>query len=206
MAVTDAYQPFPLPIPFHASMHAQRNDYDACLDMELGVWETIVEAGFDAYCCPDGRKPYLERPWVKMPDSGRRFRVINSVVVGDQTFDSSNVVVTQMQVPIGYDGVIDSYSCGISGATPTGFVEGSGTLLWRLAADATRDPRFLRDLGQIRFSLGSLTVPVATSNSSLRIYSGNLVTFFAVFDSSGMGVLNNDSVVVCSISGWVYSR
>lgn len=188
------------------------NEYDYCLEQEKQVWDEIVGNGLDQVCCPQGRPPYALKPYIAMPDSGRRFKQVSSVLVGTNPPASGDTLVSVLSftVPIGYDGIIDTVICGVTpnGATPSGFVEGSGTLAWRVAADAINinNIRWLRDLGNILFSYGSLTIPIPTPNSSLRVYSGDLIAFYADFFSTGMGVLDPGATVVCGLSGWFYSR
>lgn len=189
--------------------------FQACLATQRVNWNDIMARGLDK-CCPQGRKPYIDRPFISMPDSGRRFNWVGSVLVGTNPPAVGQVTIpvtwqdgqTTQRVPIGYDGVIDTVICGVKpGASgSTGFVEGSGTLTWRIAADSIADVRFLRDLGNIKFSIGDLNVPIPTPNSSRRLYSGNLVQGYVVFDSSGNGVLAPDAAVIIGLSGWVYSR
>jgi hypothetical protein len=186
------------------------NVYDQCLQAEKCLWDEVVAGGLNQICCPRGREPYILKPYIAMPDSGRRFREINSILVGTNppVAGDTLVAVLSFTVPIGYDGVIDTVVLGTTPGTSgsTGFIEGSGTLAWRVAADAIATPRFLRDLGNVQFSIGSLTIPVPTPNSSLRVYSGDLVTVYADFFASGRGVLAPDASVVASLSGWFYSR
>ena len=192
------------------SNRPQPNIYDACLAQDKLMWDAIVAGGLDQICCPQGREPYYLKPYIAMPDSGRRFKEVGSVLVGTNPPVAGDTLVSVLsfRVPIGYDGVIDTVICGLAPGTggTTGFVEGSGTIAWRVAADAIATPRYLRNLGNILFSYGSLTVPVPTPNSSLRIYSGDLVAVYADFFSTGSGVLDPTATVVCGLSGWYYSR
>jgi len=203
------------------SVRPQANDYDACLWQEKAAWDCLVrDEGLMKICCPSGgRQPYALPPYIAMPDSGRRFKEIGSVLVGTNppSITPPNdvmVPVLQFSVPIGYDGVIDTVICGLAPGAggSTGFVEGSGTIVWRVACSVANNPtvvsqpRFLRNLGNLQFSLGSLAVPIPTPNSSLRVYSGNLITVYADFFASGSGVLDPTATVVCSLSGWFYGR
>lgn len=140
-------------------------------------------------------------PWVTMPSAGRRIREIGSFPVSSASFTGDSHAVLVFQVPVGYDGVIDTIVCNIQPTASSNFVEGSGMLVWRLDANG----RYLRDVGNIQFSLGSLSAPVPTTNSGLRIYSGNIVTFSVVFNASGSGI-NPAAVIVCAAFGWVYPR
>lgn len=170
------------------------NYYDQCLADELGDYDY-------AFDCGDiPRLGGCELPWVTMPTQGRRFREINSLPITVATpFDDTLQNVLSFLVPVGYDGIIDTVIANISGAG-NGFIEGSGTIAWRLAANN----RFLRNVGNIQFSLGSLITPIPDPGSGLRIYSGNNITFGAAFSAAGSGVLSG--TIICAIMGWIYPR
>ncbi len=165
-----------------------------------------MAAGLERVCCPKGRAPYAERPFIYMPDSGRPIRFVGSINFSAITLDSSNTVVLQFPIPIGYDGVIDTVICGltVSGGA-TGFIEGSGDIVWRLAAITSSQPRYLRDCGNMLFSQGSLLNAQQQGNTrSLRVYSGDLVTFYAAAPPGSP--INPACKVLCACMGWVYSR
>ena len=182
------------------------NVFDHCLQNEKYLWNSIIAQGLERVCCPKGRAPYTERPYIMMPDSGRRFKTIGTFAVAGATYTSDEHVVVQFPVPVGYDGVVDTVTCGITANGATGFVEGSGTLVWRVATSQDASRRYLSDLGNIQFSLGSLITPIPTIASGWRIYSGNLITIYVVFPASGFGIINSLANIVCSLGGWTYSR
>jgi hypothetical protein len=184
-----------LPLYWPQPGFRSNNDYDLCMANDLAEYD-------NAFDC--GQLPKLagcDLPWVTMPPSGRFIRPTSSLPISAALFDGSLQNVLSFLVPVGYDGVITMIVCNVSGAN-NGFVEGSGTLTWRLAANQ----RYLRDVGNIKFSLGSLINPDQTSGAGLRIFSGNLITFGVAFDPSGMGVLSPTAVIVCSCYGWIYPR
>ena len=179
------------------------NQFDRCLMQEKEMWDEIMEAGLDTVCCPKGRKPYPLRPWVVQPENGRRFRKIGSFAVAGATYDgTTQSVVLQYNVPIGYDAVIDTVVCNINANGATGFTEGSGQLTWVLFANL----RHLEDMGDVEFSLGSLITPIPTPGSGLRVYSGNQITFSVIFSVAAAGVINPAATIVCATYGWEYSR
>jgi hypothetical protein len=192
----------------HEALHYIQNAripsvFDNCLASDRELWNAIMAEGIDRVCCPKGRAPYSERPWIFQPDSGRPLREIGSKLVSALTLDSTNQVILQFPIPIGYDGVIDSIVCGLTANGATGFLEGSGDIVWRLAAITSSQPRYLRDLGNILFSQGSLLTPTHTLNG-LRVYSGDLVTFFAALPPTTL--ISPAATVVCACMGWIYSR
>lgn len=174
----------------------QDNEYDQCLASDLADYE-------DAFDCGDiPRLGGCELPWVTMPSAGRRFRELASLNFSTATpvFDGVTVnPVLSWLVPVGYDGVIDTIIANISGSA-NGFIEGSGQIAWRLAANQ----RYLRDVGNLQFSIGSLITPIPDTNSGLRVYSGNIVTMGASFSAGASGVLSG--VLICAVYGWIYPR
>lgn len=189
------------------------NTYDACLNSDRMLWNQIVASGgLRKICCPRGRTPYTTRPWIAMPAEGRRFKPIGILAVpGMVGFNGLNTQVpfnTQSGnelVPVGYDGVITDIVCGIqagAGGTATGFVEGSGDLIWRLSASG----RFLRDHGNIKTSLGSLTSPSPVPRGGIRVWSEDILQFFVAFAPGADSRINATSKIVVSITGWFYPR
>jgi hypothetical protein len=180
------------------------NEYDACLTREKMIWDEIVmSGGLQTICCPRGRKPYSQRPWTAMPKEGRRFKPISTLLVSTAVpFTGLDVLVLSERVPIGYDGVITDVVCNILAPGGTGFVDGSGDITWRLAADG----RFLRDNGNLKVQVGSLTTPSPVPRGILRVYSHDLLQLFANFAVGAEVRINPNAFIVCSITGWYYPR
>lgn len=186
------------------------NEYDACLKADSIAWADIISSGgLQKLCCPKGRKPYAQRPWISMPSEGRRFKPIAVLPVSSAVFDDTDQVIpfttnANLFVPLGYDGVITDVMCGIFPGSDgvTGFVEGSGDLIWRLSAAG----RYLRDLGNIEFQLGSLTAPNPVPRGGLRIKSDDQLVWTCRFDSTAGGRISQSARIVCSLVGWYYPR
>lgn len=173
------------------------NDYDACLYQDLADYE-------DAFDCGDlPRLGGCQLPWVTMPSNGRRFRELSSIAIAgipEGSYDGVTLIpILSWLVPVGYDGVIDTIIANVSGNN-NGFVEGSGQVSWRLAANF----RYLRDVGNIQFSLGSLLTPIPDTNSGLRVYSGNIVTMGVTLSAAAFGALTG--TIVTATFGWIYPR
>lgn len=181
------------------------NAYDACLVNDHSLYDQIVMAGgLRKICCPRGRKQYTQRPWVSMPAEGRRFKPISVLAVPAAPFTGLDTTVLSVTVPIGYDGVITDFVCNIDPGTSgsTGFIEGSGDLVWRLRANN----RHLRDLGNIQTSLGSLTAPNPVPRGGIRVWSQDELVFSVSFAVGADARIAADARVVCSITGWYYPR
>lgn len=180
------------------------NDYDFCLFQDLLAWEQLLEQGGLKKICK-GSPEYLQPPWVSMPKEGRRFKPISTLLVSTAVpFTGMDIPVLQTRVPLGYDGVISDVVCEIMpGATGfTGFIEGSGDLTWRLSADN----RYLRDLGNLKVTVGSLTSPSPVPRGMLRVYSHDLLTFSVAFAVGAEARIQPDANVICSITGWFWPR
>jgi len=145
-----------------------------------------------------------------MPAEGRRFKPIGILAVADYPlpFDFSDAEVLRMRVPLGYDGVITDVVCELSAPGGTGFVEAAGDIAWRLSANGTAGNvrRFLRDLGNLQVTIGSLTVPSPVPRGGIRIYSDDLVIFTAAFAVGAEVRINPLARVICSVTGWFYPR
>lgn len=175
------------------------NEFDEALGDDRLLWDHIVYDQGPGLLNPHG----VDQPWVTMPSEGRAFRKIGSLPVTSTTFDGVQYTVLTFQVPVGFDGVIQTIVANMDGPNGvTGFVEGSGTVTWSLSANS----RYLHDLGAVIFSVGSLINPIPTVTSGYRIYSGNIITFSVAFSTAGAGVINLTASSVCACYGWFYPR
>jgi len=193
---------YPLPEP---------NIYDVCLHRDCLIWEELVSCGgLQTLCCPQGRKPYLTKPWISMPKEGRRFKPIGILAVADIALPFTGVdqQVLSLDVPLGYDGVISDIVCEIVAAGDTGFVEGSGDIQWRLSAfgHVGGFRRYLRDLSTVQVSLGSLITPSPTPRGGLLVKSKNTVIWSVALTAGAEARINPEARIVCSIAGWWYPR
>lgn len=180
------------------------NEYDACLVRERAIWDEIVRSGgLQTICCPQGRPKYTQRPWTAMPKEGRRFKPISTLLVSTAVpFTGLDIPVLSTRVPVGYDGVISDVVCEVTANGATGFVDGSGDITWRLAADG----RFLRDQGNLKVTVGSLITPSPVPRGMLKVYSHDLLQFFVNFAIGAEARINPAAFVVCSITGWFWPR
>ena len=181
------------------------NVYDVCLLRDNVMWDTLIGQGGLRKLCK-GHTEYFQPPWVAMPKEGRRFKPISTLLVSNVVvpYTGNDIAVLTAQVPLGYDGVISDVVCEIlpGAGGVTGFVEGSGDLTWRLNADG----RFLRDMGNVEVSLGSLTSPSPVPRGMLRVYSHDLLTFSVAFAPGADARISGTARVVCSITGWWWPR
>lgn len=183
------------------------NLYDDCLDAEYKDYVALYNAGLSK------RKQYLSAPWVSMPPEGRRFKPITYTAltafqIPGPGFNGVDTVVLQERVPLGYDGVISDVVFNYLGGS--GFDEGSGEIIWRLAADYlpasavdATGGRYLRDMGNVKTSLGSLTQPSPVPRGGLRVYSWDYLTVYIRVDPTATIAGGN---MITSISGHYWPR
>lgn len=178
------------------------NLYDHCLMNEYLAWCQIIDAGgLERLCLPLGQTPYIARPWTTMPNSGREFSPQTQTPISTIT-ELVETTILSMEVPFGYDGVIDFVVANIlpPAGGATGFGEGGGQITWKLKANQ----RHLRDWGNVLTSRGSLLNPAPIPLRGLRIYSRNLVELTATLTSpSGLTPTAN---LIAQVMGWFYPR
>jgi hypothetical protein len=116
---------------------------------------------------------------------------------------AGEVELFTFKVPIGYDGIITGQSNGYIG---NGFIEGSGDIHFRIAVNRNTALRYLKDCGDIIFSLGQIN-NLLTAPGGLRLYSDNTVTLI-VTCPNGSGSLPpaGTGQVFAALHGWLYPR
>lgn len=134
-------------------------------------------------------KGTVKPPWVDAPVEFNAVDVVNYVslpAIGAQA------VVVQIQVPPGYNGIIQSYGNNFVGGGWTG---GSGTVLWQILHDGAA----IKGYNAIPDSLGNPAAPTKHP-SGFRIFENQIIQL----------VVKNISTVVASqlvggrLAGWLY--
>lgn len=190
------------PAGFRRYNRGPLNEWDACLIEDRLDWDYLLQkGGLRTVCCPKGRRVYKSPPWITMPAEGRRFKPVGVLALAAITADT-NQAVLQMTADTGYDGVITDIVCEATAPGATNFVEGSGMISWRLAANL----RYLRNVGNIQTTMGSLTSPGVVPRGGWRIYSREVLTFYVNITAAAMALLNPNTNIICSFSGWQYPR
>lgn len=153
------------------------NEFDFCLLREMSKWKRIrplpvCSVPKDLW----GVLPW-EPEWGSLPALAVPFRKIQSIVTpaaaaGDQ-------VVSQLIVPQGYDGILAGVYWRYNGI---GFIEGSGDIFWRIQVNM----RFVKDLSNVGFTLGSSTSPLPMTEGQLLQSRQRVSVIVNVPDVSGM--------------------
>ena len=143
---------------------------------------------------PTGLPPYIQPPKnsVRRQPSGQF-----TLPVGPET--GLDNLVFSFKMPYGYDGIITQLSNVWNG---TGFIEGSGDIIWRVKIDR----RFIPDFDSIRTTLGSLAVPFDVVGQGIPLLSGQNVQYFVAFAVGSDARLNLNGQTLCAWTGYIWPR
>jgi hypothetical protein len=109
---------------------------------------------------------------------------------------SGDVSIVDWIVPDTYDGVIYAVHCGYGG---TGFVDGSGDLVWRLRAGNA----YLQGYGAITTMLGDVAQPLQLTEY-VRIHAGQRIRFTVRNYNLSGNIQVGTSYVTAIVQGWLY--
>lgn len=137
-------------------------------------------------------------PWVVPPDGFEAFDFGDGGEGFPGTIQLPNpgtgdTVVLQFHVPKGYDGVILRFSNNFTGP---GFVNGSGTLVWKIL----RNMQAIKNYDHIINEMGTVNQPRVTSG--IRIYSGDLIQYVV----NNVGTAAQTAQIICFLGGYFYPR
>lgn len=129
-------------------------------------------------------------PWVTMPDGGFPFNTpgtINTPAIAAGVW----VDVINISVPSGFDGVIKRVVNRYNGQ---GFVDGSGTLIWRIL----RNSQAVRGYDSILSQLGDY----GTGETQIRVGSGDLLQF----QVQNVSLVSGGTQILCYFGGWYFPK
>lgn len=169
--------------------------YRMCLDYERYLWKQVLVKGGVRKMLGQTNgygMDYPVPPQIQMPATGQRFDKNRSIPLPPN--NGLNATVLTYTVPQGWDGVIISF---VNEWTGTGFVEGSGDLIWRVKINET----WLFDYSDIRFSLGSLQSRYPLEGAYIQLRGGDTVRYFV---NHAIASALSGGRIVTGIAGWIY--
>jgi hypothetical protein len=176
----------------------QPNAFNHCLNQECQLWEQIIlRGGLEMVCQTMRKKRYLKAPWVEMPPEGERLQKVGSIPL-----PAAELVDTQIldfTMPIGWDGVGTNVMMTVAGS---GFVEGSGDVIWRMQVGQ----RWIPDFSNVIFSLNDLRNPHALVGGYIRLLSLQRVQIFASLGAGALGRLDPADRLNAAVVGWQYPK
>ena len=179
----------------------KRNEFDCCLEHLALNWRRIT---FPPLCAiPKEMYDLYPYPWdedtqnpVPIPKGAVPVRQAKGITTpataaGDQT-------ILSYVVPQGYDALITSFWFSYSG---TGFVQGSGDLLFRIQ----QNQRYLKGLSNVPFLIGAPKFPCPMTEGQI-VMSGSLLRVIVnVPNLSGL-ILVGASTVSGGLQGFLWAR
>jgi len=190
--------------PFLRQVHYSANKWDLQLLRQAAAWQWIASHGGLKSLCriPELGAPIWDQPpWEVMPSQGvvlrEMFSIGASAVSGGAPFNGVDTLVGSFRVPIGYDGVLNHV---VTGFTGTGFTDGSGSIVWRVAVGM----RYAKNLGNILNSYGSLQTALLVPGVNIRLVSGQTVYLFASIPNGSPVSFDAQSRITMAAFGWTY--
>lgn len=176
------------------------NEYDDYLKaqypvMELAMMRTVNAWGLNGIPPCVAQDPDAQFGAFHVAQDLRRNFFVRGSITTPTTVSGNNVVV-QFQVPVGYFGLL----LGVYNIyTGTGFVQGSGDIVWRIKIGG----RWLRNFGNQLFSQGDLANPFPLMASD-TLMPGELVQFIVSVPNTSGGIQVGASNILCGLQGWFY--
>jgi hypothetical protein len=117
---------------------------------------------------------------------------------------AGDVIVFSFPVPLGYDGFLLGQFNSYTGA---GFLDGSGDLVWRVAANLTLNlARYVRDCGNILVQLGTPKLFQTIPGGHL-VRSGNTCSYIvAAPNITGSLPAPGTGMIICGLRGYFFPR
>jgi hypothetical protein len=120
----------------------------------------------------NGQNKYSQAPpWVEMPADGMPFEDFGTLNITPADIGVEQLLLRKV-MDNGYDGVIKKYSVNFGGG---GFVDGSGTLLWRFKINGAVVNNYIN----IANERGSKETPKELTGG-LRLYSGQVFEIYVI--------------------------
>ena len=169
------------------------NEWDTCLEGIRDCYRSICRR-----ICPKP-KPAISWPWDL--DSGLPANAVpfaRPAAIVTPFTAAGDVVVLQFRVPVGYDGIIMQ---GYNLYQGSGFVQGSGDILWRIRLNSY----YVKDWGSMPFSFGSVRDPFPFADA-IFLLSNQLVTMLVNVPNTSGSIQVGASRILGALMGYFLPR
>lgn len=136
--------------------------------------------------------------YIQPPRNSTRWTPTGSLVIPVAPTGADQLVFSE-RVPLGYDGILIAVTNVWNG---TGFVEASGDISWRIK----QDRRYIPYFDSILTTRGSLSVPFDVVGQGIALFSGQLLQYFANFQTGSENRLNAGGLTICALTGYIWPR
>jgi hypothetical protein len=172
----------------------QPNLYQAAIDNYTDRFQCVIDSGMFK---PSGGCPAFQSadaPWLVKPPQAVEFRHQASLPVS-AFVGGFNTPVVSFESRLGYDGVI---SMLVNQFADQGFVEGSGSIIWRIGVGY----RWVENYSAITTTLGEPDNPYIFGTGGIKFRELTTVTMFAQIPDTSL--FNATSLITCGLAGWQY--
>jgi hypothetical protein len=185
-----------MPYPMAQCSRRIPNQYDWCLYREMARLRSVETP--DMCTVPKECRGVLpwDDEWAATPDQAVPFRQVSGITT-PATASGDNIVTT-LKVPIGYDGIVTGLYWLYSGQ---GFLQGSGDIIYRLQINR----RYVKDLGDIPYSLGSPVLPFPLTEGQLLLSGWSVNVIVTVPNLSG-NIQIGASTITAGLIGFFWPR
>lgn len=206
LVLPDSLLPAPLQLsnPLLRRTQFLPNRWDIAIARRAWLWQWIAEHGGLQSCCRIprlGAPVYDIPPWQQMPSTGmelnKMFALSTDQVSGGPPYNGVDTLIGEFMVPHGWDGVVNRVVFGFTG---NGFVDFSGSIVWRLKAGI----RYAKDLGNVVNTFTNFqTALLIPGTRNVRLVSAQTVKILAAIPNGSPVAGGN---VTGGVFGWVYPR
>lgn len=196
--------PAPAPVPGSGGRGFIRftlNAFTGCLARDYILYELI-----DRTLLSCAKRPecfcFDERQWgeeaEEVPPMGPPYGAIDFNPAGQIALPlpGADTLIFSFRVPTGYDAIILGFYHSFTG---TGFLEGSGDIVWRIRSDQ----RYLRDCGNMKVTMGS-SRQLSTVQGGLQLWSNDFVEYLVnAPNTSGLLSVGN---ILAGCHGYFWPR
>lgn len=174
----------------------RRTPWDWCLFAEDLKQQRIT---FPPMCTiPEEYRNLL--PWDDtfgaIPPQARIFRPAHGILT--PTTAAGDQVVLTLKMPVGYDGLLSGIFQFYTG---TGFVQGSGDIVWRIQVNQ----HYAKDLGNNPFSIGTPQLPFPLTEGVILL-SGQTIRYIVNVPNLSGNIQIGASQIVCGLVGFYWPR
>lgn len=172
----------------------QPNIYQTAIDNYTGRFQCAIDSGMFK---PSGGCPAFQSadaPWLVKPPQAVDFRHQASLAVSGFTAGVDTLVVA-FESRLGYDGVINML---VNQFADQGFVEGSGSIIWRVRVGL----RWVENFSAITSTLGETVNPYIFGTGGIKFREQTTVAMYA--NIPDLNAFSLTSLVTCGLAGWQY--
>lgn len=194
---------FGRPLTASGAQLEQPNSAALCLMREYDLFCNLQATGGLQRMMCSGINKGLNPDWVTMPPEGRRFQKIATTTpqqIKDAVGYNADYEVTARGgneiVPVGYAGVLTGI---VNYYTGTGFVEGSGDIVWRVRINQ----RWVKDYGNMVTTVGTLQAPCMIYRGGVRLLPQQLLRYYISLGAGALDRLDPQQPIITALFGWV---